>query len=202
MPLALHMETLTVSCLQLCVICQREVGCVWARLCPALGVPPPPPAPSRQHCRRCGSSALLWRAKWPDIHLKLQLPAHRGKYRLSPRSAAHAGEPLSLRAQYIWSSIWPSERLRQREFMTFGMEVLLKLDLPQTRKFFSAFFALSDFHWKGFLSSRLSLPELIVFGLALFVNLESQMKVRCMPPRLCSSCHRHPLQFCAGSLHL
>ena len=62
--------------------------------------------------------------------------------------------------------------------MTFGMEVLLKLDLPQTRDFFSAFFALSDFHWKGFLSSRLSLPELIVFGLSLFVNLEGKMKVR------------------------
>lgn len=58
------------------------------------------------------------------------------------------------------------------------MEVLLKLDLPQTRDFFSAFFALSDFHWKGFLSSRLSLPELIVFGLSLFVNLEGKMKVR------------------------
>lgn len=82
-----------------------------------------------------------------------------------------------MRAQYIWSSIWPSERLRQREFMTFGMEVLLKLDLPQTRDFFSAFFALSDYHWKGFLSSRLSLPELLVFGLSLFVNLEGRMKV-------------------------
>ena len=88
-----------------------------------------------------------------------------------------SGEPMSLRAQYIWASIWPSERLQQREFMTYGMEVLLKLDLGQTRDFFSAFFALSDYHWKGFLSSRLSLPELIVFGLSLFINLENRMKV-------------------------
>lgn len=65
--------------------------------------------------------------------------------------------------------------------MTFGMEVLLKLNLPQIRDFFSAFFALSDYHWKGFLSSRLSLPELIVFGLTLFVNLENRMKVSLLP---------------------
>jgi hypothetical protein len=89
----------------------------------------------------------------------------------------HAGEPLSQRAQYMWASIWPRERLRQREFMTFGMEVLLKLDLQQTRDFFSAFFALSDFHWRGFLSSRLTFSELIVFGFALFLNLDSAMKL-------------------------
>jgi lycopene beta-cyclase len=54
--------------------------------------------------------------------------------------------------------------------MNFGLEVILKLDLDQTRQFFSAFFAMSDFHWRGFLSSRLSFGELIVFGLALFKN--------------------------------
>jgi lycopene beta-cyclase len=52
--------------------------------------------------------------------------------------------------------------------MTFGMEVLLKLDLYQTREFFSAFFALSDYHWRGFLSSRLSFTDLFIFGLSLF----------------------------------
>lgn len=61
--------------------------------------------------------------------------------------------------------------------MAFGMEVLLKLNLTQTRYFFSAFFFLSDFHWKGFLSSRLSLPELLWFGVMLFLNLENKMKV-------------------------
>jgi len=50
-------------------------------------------------------------------------------------------------------------RLRQRAFFTFGMDVLLKLDLAETREFFAAFFALSDFHWQGFLSARLTFPE-------------------------------------------
>ena len=50
-------------------------------------------------------------------------------------------------------------RLRQRAFFIFGMDVLLKLDLAETREFFSAFFALSDFHWQGFLSARLTFPQ-------------------------------------------
>lgn len=39
------------------------------------------------------------------------------------------------------------------------MDVLLKLDLAETREFFAAFFALSDFHWQGFLSARLTFPQ-------------------------------------------
>lgn len=73
-------------------------------------------------------------------------------------------------AEAVWGTMWPSARIRQREFFDFGMEVLLKLDLEETREFFSAFFALSDFHWQGFLSARLSFIELIGFGLALFAK--------------------------------
>ena len=61
--------------------------------------------------------------------------------------------------------------------MTFGMEVLLKLDLEQTRAFFSAFFALSDRHWRGFLSSQLSLTELFVFGLSLFFKSSNKTRL-------------------------
>ena len=50
-------------------------------------------------------------------------------------------------------------RVRQRAFFVFGMDVLLKLDLAETREFFAAFFALSDFHWQGFLSARLTFPQ-------------------------------------------
>ena len=39
-------------------------------------------------------------------------------------------------------------RIRQRAFFSFGMDVLLKLDLTETRQFFAAFFALSDYHWQ------------------------------------------------------
>ena len=39
----------------------------------------------------------------------------------------------------VWKDLWPIQRRRQREFFFFGMDILLKLDLPGTRKFFDAF---------------------------------------------------------------
>ena len=80
-------------------------------------------------------------------------------------------------SQEIWSIIWPNTRIRQREFFNFGMEVLLKLDLEETREFFAAFFALSDFHWQGFLSSRLSFVELVGFGLSLFAKSSNSARI-------------------------
>lgn len=57
------------------------------------------------------------------------------------------------------------------------MDVLLKLDLKETRQFFAAFFALSDFHWQGFLSARLSFLELIGFGLSLFAKSSNEARL-------------------------
>lgn len=72
--------------------------------------------------------------------------------------------------QSTWLKCFWLYRMRQREFFTFGMDVLLQLNLQETRDFFSSFFSLSDFHWQGFLSARLTLPQLIGFGLSLFVH--------------------------------
>lgn len=80
-------------------------------------------------------------------------------------------------AAAVWATMWPVARIRQREFFDFGMEVLLKLDLEETREFFSAFFALSDFHWHGFLSARLGFIELIGFGLSLFANSSNEARL-------------------------
>ena len=63
-----------------------------------------------------------------------------------------------------------ARRVRQREFFTFGMDVLLQLDLSETRDFFASFFSLSDYHWHGFLSARLTFPQLIGFGVSLFAH--------------------------------
>eukprot|EP00236_Picocystis_salinarum_P000758 CAMPEP_0183829082 /NCGR_PEP_ID=MMETSP0807_2-20130328/3124_1 /TAXON_ID=88271 /ORGANISM="Picocystis salinarum, Strain CCMP1897" /LENGTH=513 /DNA_ID=CAMNT_0026074289 /DNA_START=91 /DNA_END=1632 /DNA_ORIENTATION=+ len=77
----------------------------------------------------------------------------------------------------IWHVVWPSERLYQREFFCFGMDVLLRLDLQQTREFFDAFFGLSAYNWQGFLSARLSFGELFIFGLALFGNASTEARI-------------------------
>lgn len=75
------------------------------------------------------------------------------------------GKPLYYR---MWNHLWPRERKFTREFYTFGMETLLKLDLNGTRRFFDAFFDLDPYYWHGFLSSRLSLGELALLSLSLF----------------------------------
>uniref|UniRef100_A0A5B7AP73 Putative neoxanthin synthase n=1 Tax=Davidia involucrata TaxID=16924 RepID=A0A5B7AP73_DAVIN len=75
------------------------------------------------------------------------------------------GQPLYHR---VWNGLWPVERRCTREFYSFGMETLLKLDLNGTRRFFDAFFDLDPRYWHGFLSSRLSLRELAMLSLSLF----------------------------------
>ncbi|XP_007028557.2 PREDICTED: lycopene beta cyclase, chloroplastic/chromoplastic [Theobroma cacao] len=80
----------------------------------------------------------------------------------------------------VWRDLWPIERRRQREFFCFGMDILLKLDLPATRRFFDAFFDLEPHYWHGFLSSRLFLPELIVFGLSLFSHASTTSRLEIM----------------------
>ncbi|KAH9608194.1 hypothetical protein KSS87_015779 [Heliosperma pusillum] len=90
---------------------------------------------------------------------------------------SHSGSELSTG---VWKDLWPIERRRQREFFCFGMDILLKLDLPGTRKFFDAFFDLEPRYWHGFLSSRLFLPELLVFGLSLFGHASNSSRLEIM----------------------
>ncbi|KAL9260290.1 Lycopene beta cyclase, chloroplastic-like protein [Drosera capensis] len=87
------------------------------------------------------------------------------------------GDDLS---DQVWRDLWPIQRRRQREFFCFGMDILLKLDLQGTRRFFDAFFDLEPRYWHGFLSSRLFLPELIVFGLALFGHASNTSRLEIM----------------------
>ncbi|EPS69984.1 lycopene beta-cyclase, partial [Genlisea aurea] len=87
------------------------------------------------------------------------------------------GDEFSAR---VWKDLWPIERRRQREFFCFGMDILLKLDLLATRRFFNAFFDLEPHLWHGFLSSRLFLPELLGFGLSLFYHASNASRLEIM----------------------
>ncbi|KAF8086250.1 hypothetical protein N665_0630s0001 [Sinapis alba] len=87
------------------------------------------------------------------------------------------GEQLSAE---VWRDLWPIERRRQREFFCFGMDILLKLDLEATRRFFDAFFDLQPHYWHGFLSSRLFLPDLLFFGLSLFSHASNTSRFEIM----------------------
>ncbi|XP_057541348.1 lycopene beta cyclase, chloroplastic/chromoplastic [Amaranthus tricolor] len=93
------------------------------------------------------------------------------------RKNSNAGNELSAE---VWKDLWPIERRQQREFFCFGMDILLKLDLPGTRRFFDAFFDLEPRYWHGFLSSRLFLPELVVFGFSLFAHASNSSRLEIM----------------------
>lgn len=84
------------------------------------------------------------------------------------------GKPLYHR---VWNGLWPIESRCVREFYSFGMETLLRLDLNGTRRFFDAFFDLKPHYWHGFLSSRLTLGELLLLSLSLFGNASAPSKV-------------------------
>lgn len=84
------------------------------------------------------------------------------------------GKPLYNR---MWNGLWPMERRCVREFYSFGMETLLKLDLNGTRRFFDAFFDLKPHYWHGFLSSTLTLGELVLLSLSLFGHASAPSKV-------------------------
>ncbi|AEE74875.1 lycopene cyclase [Arabidopsis thaliana] len=99
------------------------------------------------------------------------------RYLGSPSSNSLRGDQLSAE---VWRDLWPIERRRQREFFCFGMDILLKLDLDATRRFFDAFFDLQPHYWHGFLSSRLFLPELLVFGLSLFSHASNTSRLEIM----------------------
>ncbi|XP_057729586.1 capsanthin/capsorubin synthase, chromoplastic-like [Arachis stenosperma] len=76
----------------------------------------------------------------------------------------------------IWNSMWPIESKLNRQFYSFGMETLLKLDLNGSRRFFDAFFDLKPYYWQGFLSSRLNLKELAWLSISLFGHASNRSR--------------------------
>lgn len=58
-------------------------------------------------------------------------------------------------ARQLQKAVWPDDLRRTRQLLTFGMETLLSLDGPSTRRFFDAFFDLSAPEWRDYLSGRL-----------------------------------------------
>lgn len=58
----------------------------------------------------------------------------------------------------------------QAAFHIFGMELLATFEVASIHNFFTTFFRLPDRYWRGFLASKLSSSELMVFALLTFVS--------------------------------
>ncbi|KAH7426162.1 hypothetical protein KP509_11G087300 [Ceratopteris richardii] len=81
-------------------------------------------------------------------------------------------------ALQAWNALWPKERKRQRAFFMFGLELILQLDVHGIRMFFSTFFQLPEWLWKGFLAANLSSAELLWFALMTFMVAPNDLRYR------------------------
>jgi len=115
-----------------------------------------------------GSTSIHVPTKKPDSARHLESTAPSQQLEASIKVEESSGAQGDELAAGVWADLWPLDRQQQRAFFCFGMDVLLKLDLAGTRRFFDAFFNLEPHNWQGFLSSRLYFMELIGFGLSLF----------------------------------
>eukprot|EP00622_Pseudochattonella_farcimen_P001403 FR736087.1.p1 GENE.FR736087.1~~FR736087.1.p1 ORF type:complete len:251 (+),score=11.45 FR736087.1:109-753(+) len=74
-----------------------------------------------------------------------------------------------------WNANWPADERRQRDFVSFGMELLCVLNPQELRDFFTGFFLLPDRLWENFLSWRLSGVGNVWMGLVVWAQ--------CIPKR-------------------
>jgi lycopene beta-cyclase len=79
-----------------------------------------------------------------------------------------------------WKEVlWTRTNVIQRDFYTFGGEVLLDMNLNEIQEFFAAFFKLRDEAWKNFLSFRqLSGQERLAFGLGVFLKTTNKVRFK------------------------
>lgn len=83
------------------------------------------------HLYRC-TDVLLHACALPhSLAVHVHVHVHAGAPR-RPRDEAEATEM----ANAVWRAIWPVERIQQRAFFNFGMDVLLSLNLHEMRDFF------------------------------------------------------------------
>lgn len=79
----------------------------------------------------------------------------------------HAGgQQLAAQA---WQALWPLELQRRHALYRFGLEKLMRFSESQLRSHFSTFFSLPREQWFGFLTNTLSLSQLVMAMLRLFV---------------------------------
>lgn len=81
-------------------------------------------------------------------------------------------------SQRVWEKLWPLEKRAQAAFQIFGMELLAGLDLSATNSFFSTFFRLPKFYWRGFLASTLTSTDLMAFAFVTFVIAGLDIKIK------------------------
>ena len=117
----------------------------------------------------------------------------------SLRSKVDSGQPLTAAelesvSEAGWEANWPADMRRQRDFMSFGMELLCILSPQELRDFFTGFFRLPDRLWENFLSWRLSGIGNVLMGLTVWAS--------CIPRRFVPTMLVKSLPFILSHLFL
>jgi lycopene beta-cyclase len=116
-----------------------------------------------------GAASMVHPASGYQVGAALTLAPRVAKALAYAMSDADAS-PAAL-ARVGWNAVWPMERLRRHIFYLVGLQMVLSLDEVQTHAFFGAFFDLPQKDWAGYLSNTLTIRELVLPMLRLFVRL-------------------------------
>ncbi|GAB0493335.1 hypothetical protein MMPV_004615 [Pyropia vietnamensis] len=85
--------------------------------------------------------------------------------------------PADAVAAAAWAHLWSESRIRERDFLLFGADLLAGLDLRAMKEFFAAFFRLPQPLWAGFLSFRLERPsERATFAFVFFLQASNRIR--------------------------
>lgn len=74
------------------------------------------------------------------------------------------------------AAVWPAALQRQHALFRVGLEVLLRLDVAATQRFFAAFFALPPDLWRGYVSRTSSPAQIEATMLRLMVSLPNDVR--------------------------
>eukprot|EP00929_Paragymnodinium_shiwhaense_P046626 TRINITY_DN23732_c1_g1_i1.p1 TRINITY_DN23732_c1_g1~~TRINITY_DN23732_c1_g1_i1.p1 ORF type:complete len:590 (+),score=125.85 TRINITY_DN23732_c1_g1_i1:67-1836(+) len=98
------------------------------------------------------------------LRSRLEASAGGAQHLHAAKAALREGELEDLSAD-AWEAMWTPDDRRQRDFMSFGCELLCQLTPQELRDFFTGFFRLPDRLWENFLSWRLSGVGNVFMGL-------------------------------------
>ncbi|MEZ4463924.1 MAG: lycopene cyclase family protein [bacterium] len=87
------------------------------------------------------------------------------------------GDPAAA-VRAAWAALWPREKQRLWTVYRFGLQILTRLDLPETQAFFSAFFALPAPLAQGWLAGTLTVAEAREAMWGVFGGLPAGLRAR------------------------
>jgi lycopene cyclase-like protein len=117
--------------------------------------PMDPPLPARGPAIAFGAAAAMVHPA-TGYHVAIALRRAPDLANGLRRALASPGVSAAAVASAASDAVWPPALRRQHALYRVGLEVLLRLDVPATQRFFDAFFALPPADWHGYLSRTTS----------------------------------------------